>query len=319
MLGPEIEEDVNKSCDSLTTLDTEALTFGSTEADLFEDIRASIQKSNKASSTTNSSGKKELKTMDSQTVSSSKKVELTTQAKMKQKAASKKPNFAVKDTGKTLKQTVQSVARSRESTSSLHKPPKVLSCVGPSTIPAKRVSLGGKNIKMEKDAKSLTGRGTAVSKTPALGDARNILPRPKLSSKSSSCSPASSKTELRTSCSSLESCTSASSDNINKSSLNLIKLKNESRICNSSSSHSTITTPSKIVPKCKSLAGSSKLSTFLKSSTNLSPSVSSASSISEWSTESSSSTSTVNQRSNSVRASISTRKGPPTNGFPRKF
>ncbi|XVF76507.1 hypothetical protein PTKIN_Ptkin13bG0271600 [Pterospermum kingtungense] len=309
---PGIEEDVNKSCDSSTTLDGETLTLGNVEADLFEDIRASIQKSNKVSNTANSSDKKELKTMDSRIVSSSKKVELTTQAK---KAAPKKPIFAVKDTGKTLQQTVQSVARSRESTSSLHKPPKVLSCAGPSTIPTKRVSLGGKNVKMEKDTKSVTGRGTTLLKTPALYGAKNILPRPKLSSKSSSCSPASSTTELRTSCSSLESCASASSDNINKSSLNLMNLKNESRRPNSSSSDSTITTPSKIAPKGKNLAGSSKLSTILKSSTKLSSSISPASSISEWSSESSSSTSTVNQRSNTVRASLSTgsRNGSPTN------
>ncbi|XWS55776.1 hypothetical protein CRYUN_Cryun09bG0029700 [Craigia yunnanensis] len=313
---PGIEEDVNKSCESLTTLDSETLTLESLEADLFEDIRASIQKSNKVSDTANSSGKRELKTMDSRTVSSSKKVEFTTQDKMKQKAAPKKPNIGVKNSRKTLKQTVLSVARSGESTSSLHKPPKVLSGVGPiSTTPTKRVSLSAKNVKMEKDAKSVTGRRTAVLKNPALGGARNIMSRPKQSSKSSFCSPASSKTELKTSCSSLESCASASSDRIIKSSLNLIKLKNESRILNSSSTGYTITSPSKIAPKGKNQAGSSKLSTFLKSSTKLSSSISPASSISEWSSESSSSTSTVNQRSNMVRASLSTgsRKGLPTN------
>ena len=66
---PGIEEDVNKSSESLTTLDSETLTLESLEADLFEDIRASIHKSNKVSDTANSSGKKELKTMDSRTVS----------------------------------------------------------------------------------------------------------------------------------------------------------------------------------------------------------------------------------------------------------
>lgn len=66
---PGIREDVNKSCDSLTTLDSETLTLESLEADLFEDIRASIQKSNKASNIANSSGKKESKTADTPTVS----------------------------------------------------------------------------------------------------------------------------------------------------------------------------------------------------------------------------------------------------------
>ncbi|XP_022767405.1 uncharacterized protein LOC111311874 isoform X1 [Durio zibethinus] len=100
---PGIQEDVNKSYDSLTTLDSETLTLESLEADLFEDIRASIQKSNKASNTANSSGKKELKTTDTQTVSSL-KVEFTAQDKMRQKAAPKKPNIGVKDSGRTLKQ-----------------------------------------------------------------------------------------------------------------------------------------------------------------------------------------------------------------------
>ncbi|KAK6290337.1 hypothetical protein POUND7_001878 [Theobroma cacao] len=319
---PGIREDVNKSCDSLTTLDSETLTLESLEADLFEDIRASIQKSNKASNIANSSGKKESKTADTPTVSHSKKVELATQDKMKQKAAPKKPNIGVKDSGKTMKQVSvrpqisQSFARSGEPTSSLHKPPKVLSRVVPlSTTPIKRVSLGSKNVKMEKDAKSVTGRGNTVSKTPALGGLRNIVPRPTLSSKSSSCSPVSIKTELTTSCSSLESCASASSGRITKSSLNSIKRKNDSGRVSPSSSGCTISTPSKIASKGKNQAGSSRLSTFSKSSTKLSSSISPASSISEWSSDSSSSTSTVNQRSNIVRPSlgIGSRKGLGTN------
>lgn len=66
---PGIQEDVNKSYDSLTTLDSETLTLESLEPDLFEDVRASIQKSNKVSVTANSSGKKELRTTDTKTVS----------------------------------------------------------------------------------------------------------------------------------------------------------------------------------------------------------------------------------------------------------
>ena len=66
---PGIQEDVNKSSDSLTTINSETLTLESSEADLFEDVRASIQKSNNVSNTANSSGKKELKTTDSRTVS----------------------------------------------------------------------------------------------------------------------------------------------------------------------------------------------------------------------------------------------------------
>ncbi|XP_039015670.1 uncharacterized protein LOC120146076 [Hibiscus syriacus] len=260
---PVIQEDENKSYDSLTTLDSETLTLESFEADLFEDVRASIQKSNKVSVTVNSSGRKELKTTEA-----SRNVELTTQDK-----------------------TVKSVARSGESTSYLHKPPKVLSSVGPSP---KRVSLGAKNIRMEKDTKTVAGRETTVLKTP-LGGARNIVPRSKPSSKSSSCSPASSKTELNSSCSSLESCASISSNRTNVSSFNLIKHKNGSGI----------------VPKSKIQAGSSKLPTFLKSFSNISSSISPASSISEWSSESSS-ISASNQSSNVARINLSSvsLKGP---------
>ncbi|PPR91518.1 hypothetical protein GOBAR_AA29154 [Gossypium barbadense] len=308
---PGIQEDVNKSYDSLTTLDSETLTLESLEADLFEDVRASIQKSNKVSVTANSSGKKEFKTTDTKTVSCSKKVELPTQDKkiqIKQKATPKKPNVGVKDSGKTVKQTVRSVARAGESTLSLHKPPKILSGVG--HTPTKRASLGAKTVKMDKDAKTVTGRGTTVLKTPALVGSRNIVPRPKLSSKSSSCSPASSKTELTSSCSSLESCASFSSNRTNKSSLNLIKHKNGPRIVNPSSG-SAISARSRIAPKGKIQAGSSKPPTFVKSSTKFSSSISPASSISEWSSESSSSISATNQSSNVVRDSLGTgsRKG----------
>lgn len=54
---PGIEEDISRSTDSLSTLESENLTLESLEAELFEDIRASIQKSSKASSMANSSRK----------------------------------------------------------------------------------------------------------------------------------------------------------------------------------------------------------------------------------------------------------------------
>ena len=48
---PRIEEDVYKSCDSISTLGSDSLTFESVdlEGDLFEDVRASIQKSSNKS------------------------------------------------------------------------------------------------------------------------------------------------------------------------------------------------------------------------------------------------------------------------------
>ena len=52
---PGIEEDISKSIDSISTLESESLTLESIEADLFGDIRASIQKSSNAFKTTSSS------------------------------------------------------------------------------------------------------------------------------------------------------------------------------------------------------------------------------------------------------------------------
>ncbi|TYI65666.1 hypothetical protein E1A91_D09G171500v1 [Gossypium mustelinum] len=265
---PGIQEDVKRSFDSLTMLDTEILTLENSDADLFEDIRASIQKFNKISNTANSIAKKELETTDSESVSSSKKVAFITQDKMKQKAAPKRPNIGVKDTGKTMKQPL---SKSGESTSSLHNLPMGLSQFAPiSTTSTRRLSLDAKIVKMEKNPKSVASRGTTVLKTRGLGGSRHIVPQSTLSTKSSSCFPASSKAEL-----------------INY----FIR----------SSSGYTISNPSKIVAKGKNQAGNSKLSTFLKSSTKLSSSISPASSISVQSSESLSSTSAANQRPNIVR------------------
>lgn len=50
---PGIQEDVHKSCESISTLESDSLTIESLEADLFLDIRASIQKSNKKSNVAN--------------------------------------------------------------------------------------------------------------------------------------------------------------------------------------------------------------------------------------------------------------------------
>ncbi|KHG27934.1 hypothetical protein F383_10216 [Gossypium arboreum] len=235
------------------------------------------------------------------------------QEDMKQKAAPKRPNIGVKDTGKTMKQPL---SKSGESTSSLHKLPMGLSQFAPiSTTSTRRLSLDAKIVKMEKNAKSVTGRGTTVSKTRGLGGSRHIVPKSTLSAKSSSCFPDSSTAELRNYCTLLESSASVLSEGIGKSSLNLTKQKNDSRKVNPSSSGYTISNPSKIVAKGKNQAGNSKLSTFLKSSTKLSSSISPASSISVQSSESLSSTSAANQSPNIVRdrLRIGSHKGLTTN------
>ncbi|KAE8689799.1 Ribosomal protein S12/S23 family protein [Hibiscus syriacus] len=268
---PGIQEDVNGYFESLMTLellDGETLTLEDPGADLFEDIRASIQEFSKTPNTANSSVRKH-------------------------KAAPKKLNIGLQEAGKTSK---QSVTRSGEPTSSLHNLPKgLISRVGSiPTIPtrSRRLSLGDKIVKMGKDARSVTGRGTTLSKTPALGSSRFIVPR-SLSSKSSCSSPASSATELINYCTLLESCASILSERIEKPSLNSIKQKNDPRKVHPSSGYS-ISKPYKNVPKGKNQAGSSKLSS----------SISPANSTTVESSESVASISAANQRSNSVKASM---------------
>ena len=63
---PGIAEEVYRSMDSISTLESDNLSLECLEAELFEDIRASIQKSNRSSSNLNnssvkvSSGKKDF-------------------------------------------------------------------------------------------------------------------------------------------------------------------------------------------------------------------------------------------------------------------
>lgn len=65
---PGIQEDIQRSTDSLSTLGGETLTIQSSEADLFKDIRASIQKSSQVSNVANSNNEKRLGVTESQTM-----------------------------------------------------------------------------------------------------------------------------------------------------------------------------------------------------------------------------------------------------------
>ncbi|GLT47887.1 hypothetical protein SLA2020_215440 [Shorea laevis] len=300
---PGIQEDENGSCDSLMTLESDALTLESLEADLFGDIRASIQKSSKASDNANSSIKMESRVAETETVSSSKKAGPASQNKMKLKAAPTKHSVGMQVSGKSLK---QNVVRTRESSSSLLKLPKVQSGVTP--IPktsSKKDSIGPKHVKMEKDARSGNVVRAPVLKTPAVGGSRNIIPRTTLHSRSSSYSSVSTKAELTTSCSSLDSCDSASSGSITKSPLNSMKKASNSGTSNNSSLGSSDINPSKVGSRGKIQTGSSQLSALLKSASSPSSSISSASSVSA-SDSSLSPVSAVHQRSSGARTSIGT-------------
>ncbi|KAK2977597.1 hypothetical protein RJ640_007233 [Escallonia rubra] len=103
---PRIEEDACRSTDSISTLASDNLTLQNLEAELFEDIRASIQKSSKGSTMATSSSKVALGGTDNQTIcrESSKKADLASRSKAKQNPSSSKQTNGMQGYGKTSKQ-----------------------------------------------------------------------------------------------------------------------------------------------------------------------------------------------------------------------
>ncbi|KAH1078390.1 hypothetical protein GLYMA_19G178700v4 [Glycine max] len=180
---PSIQEDVYKSCESISTLASDSLTFESVEmeGDLFEDVRASIQKSSKKSSPAASN----IKVPSSpsvplfQTHDSSKKVGMV---------SCNKKHVATRRESSIL---MQSKVPGRSSLSS--------------TIPSKRDSLGNPHVKSERDkAKRIVGdRVSSVAKASVVRGSRGSVPKPTLPSKSPSGPTVSTRTKSVTSTSSV--------------------------------------------------------------------------------------------------------------------
>ncbi|XAR69034.1 hypothetical protein NMG60_11000484 [Bertholletia excelsa] len=101
---PGIEEDIRRSSDTISTLESENLTLESLEADLFEDIRASIQKSCKSSNIapTIRGATQETETKATCPV---KKMDLASKNVMKPKLTTKKQPNAMQGPGKLVKQS----------------------------------------------------------------------------------------------------------------------------------------------------------------------------------------------------------------------
>ncbi|KAJ6746639.1 hypothetical protein OIU74_029165 [Salix koriyanagi] len=280
---PGIEEDIHTSSDSISTLASDNLTLMNLEeADLFGDIRASIQRSTKGPDIENSSSKVGSPKTESKTVRSSEKVDVASRNKVKPKAAPNKPNAVMQGTEKTAKLSVPINGESK----SLCRPPKIVGRVVPILAQAtKRASLGANRVKVERDkdnpenAKKITGRG---AKVPALSGPRNAMPRPTLPVKSSLRSSSAMKS-ASTASSSIDSSGSLSSDCSSKYSMNSVRRESDSRTANHSSSGSNVKTTLKFPSRSKNQSRSSHLSPYLKSMNKLSSSISPASSISEWS------------------------------------
>lgn len=281
---PGIEEEVYRSMDSISTLESDNLSLECLEAELFEDNRASIQKSNRSSSNLyNSSIKVSSGKKDSQAkvISSSKKVD-TDSAK-------------------------RSAARMKQITSSIPQP-KIVSRVNSSSTLTltKRASLSANHAKKDQDIARQTHviqKGTQAARATTQGSKligpHRGVPKPSLSSKAS---PMGSSTALKTEptrpSSSHSNSSSCSSGTDVKSSTTLSRKKIDSK-----SSKLTTTavpkTPSRVIMKNRPQPpANSRVSSHSVLST-VSSSISPASSISEWSSESSSSTTNNNRRSES--------------------
>ncbi|XP_043710310.1 uncharacterized protein LOC122659221 [Telopea speciosissima] len=309
-LLPVILEDVRRSAESNSTFDSD-LTLESIEIDLFEDIRASMQKFSTSSIVSSSRSNTGPVERGTQSLRSSKRIELPSRSMPKPVAASKRQSIGMQNLEKTAKKDsqrshiVQLASRSGERNSSL-KPPKILGRAVPlSAAPTKRTSLGASRIKVEHNTtKAVSGKGDPVvrSKKPGLGDSGSLTPRSSPSSKSSSSGSSPSLSSVNRS-------GSTSSDCRGKSPAFCSRNKTSSKNVIPASSGSTRVDPVRTSSRTKIDSGNSHLSAYLVSMSKHYSTLSSASSIDGWSSESSSSTSTVNQRSNNSKTSSSPRSG----------
>ncbi|KAJ8532870.1 hypothetical protein K7X08_015759 [Anisodus acutangulus] len=312
---PMIEEDVRQSFDSISTLESDNLTLEHIEAELFGDIRASIQKV-----TIPSSGDVSAKT-DNGSNSSAKKVDLASKDRIKPKLASKRISGAQagiprsqpkqitgtqrldKGLKKDRAQVTQSISRTTSGESL--SPPKISTKLQPISA-SKRASLDITRVKTDNDStktSSASVRGAQAAKASTSNKASRVLPKPTMSMKPSSVgtSPA---MKIHATRSSSDSSGSTSSDKTAKSSIPVARRKVDSKPIAQPSASAKLKTLSKVALKSKLPSGNSAVSAYLMSS-KINSSISPASSISDWSSISSSSA-TINQRSSKLRTSFDT-------------
>ncbi|XP_058095695.1 flocculation protein FLO11-like [Magnolia sinica] len=306
---PEIQEDLRKSTESTCTLGSDASALESLEIELFEDIRASIQKSgyecSNASNVASSSSKTRQGELDIPCIGAS-PVEHTCQNRMKpvSKPLSSSKSHGLtkqvleKNSKEALVHPLAGVARSGDQNSSL-KPPKILPRVNPpSTAPTKKTLASSECIKVKNNTAKASGSGSnqkyvALSKKPVSGVTPATTSSSIPSAKSSSSGSSSSAKTLPS---------TPSSHNRSGSTKNL-RNRADSRNANPSSTVSIMKTPLRI-SRNKTGSRNSNLSAYLMSTSKFESSVSPASSIDGLSSESSSSTCTASQMSNSSKASL---------------
>nr|GLL24862.1 probable serine/threonine-protein kinase dyrk2 [Ipomoea trifida] len=304
-------EDVEQSIDSISTFEGDDLILEQLEAEVFEDIRASIVRSSKVLNVMFSSSKKTSPKAVDEATSALKKADCTSKNMLVPKVTPKrtikaqtygmsksqqKQTGGVQSSGKMVtkenSQVTQAITRTLDSKSLLARPQKLSSKVNSvSAAIAKGSSMAANHVKSDHvNAKistvTVAGKEARVSKFSAANNAHKVFPKP-VASRSSS-----------------DSTASTSSDKTGKSTFPATRRKAESRPVDQPSSGSSIKTTSKIALKNEISSRNSAVGAYVMSS-KMSPGFSPASSISEWSSTSSSSSS-INKRSNGSRTSLDT-------------
>ncbi|KAK4772974.1 hypothetical protein SAY87_027993 [Trapa incisa] len=283
-------EDGQRSVESIPSLASDTMVLTSLEGELFEDIRASIQKTSKSSRIPSFVGKTGQSPSEAYVHSASRKAD-TDQASHGKKPTPRKSSMGMIRPAKTTNQgsQVQSDAVGRSpNLNPLPSKPSKPGMVSPLPSSTKRVSMGVKHMKPEKNhIEAAAGQDSEFALSVYSG---TCCTEPgSSSSRSSSVRSAPVNTPQS------DSSASDSSDKTRKSRTNLCNKGVDPRSTKLSSDGSfTVKTPPK--------GTLSHLSTSMVSATKLSSSLSPASSISEWTSESPSSTSAVKQRSNDIRA-----------------
>ncbi|XP_028775957.1 mucin-5AC isoform X2 [Neltuma alba] len=301
---PGIKEDVHRSCESISTLESDTLTPESMEANLFDDIRASIQKSSKTSDVQlDRNSPVPSRVVGLQTGDVLETTGMTSGNKLRASSSKNSSTTSVQLSGRMTKNharppVLQLSARRGEP--STVKQPKLPAKSTPGlTMSTKRASLGGLHAASERDkTKRVVGSVCTVPKAPTVRGPGGMVPKTTITSKSSSAPSVATKTKS-TSTSSGRNL----SGNTSKSPLNSLKRKVDAGAIKPPASGSAVRTPSKVGPRNKAESGNCSLSGSM-SVTKLSSSISPASSVSDRSSESSSSTCMSKNRSNSSRTSI---------------
>nr|GMD69913.1 chitinase-like protein PB1E7.04C [Ipomoea batatas] len=284
---PRIEEDVERSTDTISTLASDSVALEHLEAELFEDIRASIQRSNKVSNVMTSTRKEVSSVADNGGNSASKKADATLKNVPKPKLAPKraigaqtlgmlksqqKHTDGIQGSRKSIKLDNPRPVKTGDLTSSLAKLPKLPSKANP--IPAtmaKRASLSANHVKIDHDntkTNTVAGKGAHTSKVFDSSNACKALPKPALSSKASSMR-FSAASKMQSSRSSSDSTGSTLSDKAGKPNLPMARRKLVSKPVSQPSSASMLKTPSKTALKNRVSSGNSAISAYLISCISL--------------------------------------------------